>query len=220
MHTPARPLVFIGLSLSLAVFSYLTLSAVIQELIGWITSNPYTFESFGLFVACIYLIEIPFAIDGIAKLRRYNTYRMAAIIISIVFDGIFGLIFLTGLVAEGFVFQGAWIIWLITIGLLASFVLLIVGAALPKKASTHSLQTNSGVVPSAVPAQPIKVEPVVAPMAALETNKTASALAVLKNLYEQHLITEEEYTERKRRILDRTFSNNGTKENLPSEVKS
>jgi len=166
------------------------------------------------------LVEMAVAIFGIVQsVRSYGEFKIATAIISAVFDGLLGLLLFVGLFqSTGITNQNNGNV-IFLLGLAAAMVLLIWGAVQGKRESSYSLKApryvptqntpfggaNAGFVPSAVPAQPTSSEPAVASTASPDAVKIASDLAALKNLYDQQLITEQEYTEKKRQILDREF---------------
>ncbi len=150
----------------------------------------------------------------------YGKFSKGTAITSAIFNGVSGLILFIVLFqpANPLISKGTDAVFMVL--LFTAMGLLISGTVQAKKESIHQVQTDGGYfsqntrtnrfdedfVPLAVPPQPRSVEPVAPSVTSPEMTKTASDLALLKTLFEQQLINEQEYTEKKKEILNRDFA--------------
>ncbi len=158
------------------------------------------------------LAEVPVAIVGIARaVRPLGQFKIVPSIISSVFIGGFGLLLLLGVIQQFGITENSASLVLIPLGFLAVMALLIVGTVrgAKEKTSTPFLVHDANKpqpIPFANVDSPLSVasskseldQPSLTPL----TGKAAEEMAKLQKLYEYKLISEKEYAEKKRKILE------------------
>jgi len=221
MKKYVRGKILAGQIISVAAFAYLAISSFILAFLAGQIVGGNQIETMSTWIGLFRLAEVVIAIFGIVhSVAPYGQFHKGTAITSVVFNGVFGFLLLIVLFqpANPAISKGVDAIFMVI--LFTAMGLLIAGTIQANKESLHSLQTPSGTlsynsskgrfdedfVPLSLPPQPAKVEPILSPAISPEAMKTASDLATLKNLFEQKLITDEEYTEKKKEILNRDFS--------------
>ncbi len=207
MKKYVRGKVLAGQITSLVVFVYLTtnyfaVSYALNQIQGGATYATISFWM-GLFALSEVIISIYGIVHSVLPLCRF---KKGTAITSSVFDGLIGLILFIGLFQSNRS-PNPGLNAIIMVILFAAMALLISGTIQAGKEAIHmrpyqpeAMQPranyfgNDDFVPLAVPPQ------------SPETNQTEADLAKLKKLFESQLITEDEYTEKKKEILNRDFS--------------
>ncbi len=214
MKKYVRGKVLAGQIISVAAFAYLALSSFILSYAAG-RAGLSQIESMSIWIGFIRLAEVVIAIFGIVhSVAPYGKFSKGTAITSAIFNGVSGLILFIVLFqpANPLISKGTDAVFMVL--LFTAMGLLIAGTVEAKKESIHSLQAQTpsnkrfdeDFVPLAIPPQPRLVEPVAPSVTSPEMTKTASDLASLKTLFEQQLINEQEYTEKKKEILNRDFA--------------
>ncbi len=207
MKKYVRGKVLAGQIIALTVFSYLTINYfVVSYVFNHVNGGkPYSSLAFLVGVSCV--VEVITSIYGIVRsVVPYGKFKRRAALTSTIYDGLFGLILFIGLFQNS-TSPNPGLNAIIMLFLFSSMALLISGMIKAGKEAIHmrpyqpeAMQPranyfgNDDFVPLAVPTQ------------SPETHKAESDLVKLRKLYESQLITEDEYTEKKKEILNRDFS--------------
>lgn len=219
MKKYVRGQILAGQIIALTIFSYLTLNYfVVSYAFSHVNGGkPYSSLAFLVGVSCV--VEVITSIYGIVRsVVPYGKFKRRAALTSTIYDGIFGLILFIGLFQNS-TSPNPGLNAIIMLFLFSSMALLISGMVKAGKEAIHmrpyqpeAMQPranyfgNDDFVPLAVPPHTQTITPATVPTQSPETNQTEADLAKLKKLFESQLITEDEYTEKKKEILNRDFS--------------
>ncbi len=212
-----------GQIITLLAFVYLTFSFFVTASVLASYNHPLE-ATISAWMGIFALVEVPISIAGIAdSTRPYGHFRLWTPIVSMVFDIIIGILLFNGMSQTGTSTNALSLIFMI--GVFASAALLIVGIVKGKKEMNyfHSHKAQFTNAPSSRPSSdasglagglmvpditstPIPDQPATSPSAAPAPSRTFKDLEELKSLHDQHLITDEEYAEKRKDVLARAFA--------------